>query len=265
MMEPVPAATVIVCRITKKWPHKILLQKRSERAKFLPGAHVFPGGSLEDRDSAFAQILSRDAEHLAHRAAIFGADASTTARFLAGAIRETFEETGFSIVREQGSAKIIAATTLASIINNPEATSLAPSLASLWPISWWITPHGETRRFDTRFFLALVDDAPFLDNFAVKNAEGISDYRWLNPDEALAAYAGKNIFLAPPTRSILERMAATTSLDDFLNFVDRPLKPIRPFFIDDAQGNKVLVLPGDPAHDERVRPLMLMHTRYAFP
>lgn len=257
MLEPVPASTVVVCRITTKWPHKILLIKRSERATFLPGAYVFPGGRIEEQDHAFAKILARDTTNSSRVRSSFDDD-DNYLTYVAAAIRETLEETGVSLI------KTLDAPTLLNVISNANESNHHITFSSLWPISWWITPHGETRRFDTKFFLALIDDERSLATHQPINDEGICDLRWLSPAEALLAYAEQEIFLAPPTRSILERMVATTSLDDFLRYVDTPLRAIRPHFIEE-DGNKTLVLPGDMAHSEPERPLMLLHTRYKFP
>ena len=76
-------------------------------------------------------------------------------------------------------------------------------------------------------------------------------------------YGGDMLFCQ--LHGFIRCMAATESISEFLSFVDRPLKPIRPFFIDDERGEKVLILPGDPAHHEQERPRMLLSTRYDFP
>ena len=123
-------------------------------------------------------------------------------------------------------------------------------------------------QFDTWFFLSLITNPSELNNKLSPQDEAY-DPRWLSPKDALSAYESGDIFLAPPTRSILERMANTSSLEEMLTFVDKPLKPIEPFFVDSETTSdtpkKFLVLPGDPLHHNQVRCKTPMHTRYRFP
>ncbi len=260
MLEPLPASTLVICRITEKWPHKILLIKRSSDAKFLPGAHVFPGGRCEEQDQALGQWLASDVENY-HRIEKYFSPEHLASTHVATAIRETLEETGLSVART--STGPMTARDLGNAIDDP-ARSTLPDLGALWPISWWITPLGEVRRFDTWFFLTMVEDSPALDHCAGDHHEGNHDFRWLTPTDALAAYANGEVFLPPPTRTILERMAATISLEDFLSYVDCPLTPICPFF-NEVDRENLLILPGDPLHHQQERPKFLLHTRYAFP
>lgn len=279
MLAPLPASTVVVCRITKKWPYKILVLKRSQSAKFLPGAHVFPGGQVEPKDEILGELLATDIYNFRRMTQYFPRDKKTVARHLAAAIRETYEETTLSILRVN-SSQPCASSTLAEMLQNPQHQALnaelnnvrgvfkdplRPCLDNIWPISWWITPLGEVRRFDTWFFLSLIDDSPKLDAMTgvITSDEGY-DLRWISPKDALVAYQNRDMFLAPPTRSIMERMACTVSLEEFLSFVDCPLSPIEPFFAVDG-GEKVLILPGDPLHPQKKRPAMPVATRYAFP
>jgi 8-oxo-dGTP pyrophosphatase MutT (NUDIX family) len=260
-----PASTVALCKITIKWPFKILALKRSEKAAFLPGAHVFPGGRLDQADHDFGDFLALDHQNTQRICAFFSADQRKVAAHLAAAVRETLEETGLSILRISSHEKSTPCDpiTVKRLIKDPNfraSCGVKPSLDNLWPISWWITPEGETRRYNTWFFLGLIDEESQVKDHDPEISEAV----WIHPQEALQKYEAKEMFLAPPTRTILERMAQTHGLEDFLSYVDQPLLPIEPFFVEHNQ-QKLLVLPGDPLHHEQRRASMPLSTRYVFP
>lgn len=113
-----PAATILLLRRGGKHAQReleVLLVRRSESARFMPGVWVFPGGRVE-ADELIAGVAGGetdvDADELAHRAA---------------AIRELAEEAGIQL---EISSELV-----------------------LW--SRWITPEPVPIRFDTRFYLAL--------------------------------------------------------------------------------------------------------------
>lgn len=255
------ASTTVLIRInTDPWPHRVLLVKRAQNAVFLPGAHVFPGGRVDQSDRDLSPDFFRN-EQLRHIEQQFLSDRLTAQSHLWAAIRETLEESGICILKK-GPSEYCTHDELTKILQG-QVHDITPCLDNIWPISWWITPKGEARRFDTWFFLALVDNN-LPQQLALSHET--YDHLWLKPQEALLAHEQKNIFLSPPTRAILERLAKTKSLPDFLSFIDQPLRPIRPYFVPDPADNqkKWLVLPGDYLHHEK-EPLKLpMHTRYRF-
>lgn len=240
-LEPKPASTVVLCRKSTRWPCEILLIKRSATAKFLPNAHVFPGGQLEDQDYHQAAWYAQDQPNIHRMSHYFQKPVPILTAHLAAAVRETLEESGISILKN--------------------TADKSPALDNIWPISWWVTPPGETRRFDTWFFLATLPES-FCSNDFVPSVEG-SDPCWLKPAHALEFHEEGSIFLAPPTRSILERMAHSESLEELLNFVDRPLKPIHPRFVD-YKHQKLLVLPGHELHEDPEKSGFIMKTSYVF-
>jgi len=113
-----PAATILLLRRGGKHSDReleVLLVKRNEGARFMPGVWVFPGGRVE-ADELITGVAGAetdvDADELAHRAA---------------AIRELQEEAAIQLDLS----------------------------AELVPWSRWITPEPVPIRFDTRFYLAL--------------------------------------------------------------------------------------------------------------
>jgi 8-oxo-dGTP pyrophosphatase MutT (NUDIX family) len=262
-----PAATIIISKVTTKWPYKILLIKRSEKARFLPGAHVFPGGCLEPIDDRMAEFLQKDEANTTRIMKAF-LGSKRTLSFVAAAIRETLEETGLSIlkIKTPDGTNYCSHSKLADLLAHGFSDgSIAASLDSIWPLSWWVTPDGEKRRYNTKFFFALIADSQENDVISKdRSNEEAMDPWWASPLQALARYEAKEIFLAPPTRAILERMASSLSLENFLSFVDSPIFPIKPYF-SSLEGQKFLLLPGDPLHHERRASRLPLHTRYRFP
>lgn len=100
---------------------EVLLVRRNQGSRFMPGIWVFPGGGVEAEElilGVSGAEVDTEADELAHRAA---------------AIRELREETGIEL----------------------------PPDAELVPIARWITPEAEPLRYDTRFYVALAPpDAP---------------------------------------------------------------------------------------------------------
>ncbi|MCA9508657.1 MAG: hypothetical protein KC505_09580 [Myxococcales bacterium] len=259
MQTPKPASTLVCCSITTDWPHKILLLKRNERSAFLPGAYVFPGGRLDKNDQKLARWLESDKDGLDRIAQFFPAQ-HPVLEHLACAMRETLEESAISVAKAtlNGQDFFLKPYELKDLLSNIEVPYQA-RLDHIWPISWWITPSGESRRFDTNFFLALLPQ----EQSAHCQGE-TKNPLWLSPNEALNSYEQHKLFLAPPTRSVLERMNSSKNIEEFISYIDSPLFPIEPYFID-QKDKKILVLPGDEMHHYKKKSRFIMKTRYQFP
>jgi 8-oxo-dGTP pyrophosphatase MutT (NUDIX family) len=147
-VRPKDAATLILVDRTGPQP-KVLLGKRHQRHKFMPGRYVFPGGRVDpvDRRMPVARPLDSHAQaHLMTR--LQRPSAAKAQAFALAAIRETFEETGLLIgVRSDEIARIPTGPWTAFA----EAKVL-PDLGALHFIGRAITPPGRNRRFDARFF-----------------------------------------------------------------------------------------------------------------
>ncbi|MCA0401197.1 MAG: NUDIX hydrolase [Proteobacteria bacterium] len=147
-VRPVDAATLIVLDRQGATP-RVLMGKRHEKHKFMPGLFVFPGGRAERADTAIPASSELTPETQARLMARVARGTQARARRLAlAAIRETFEETGLVIGQPVESARA-GNTGWAEFL----ATGFVPDLAALRFLARAITPPRRPKRFDTRFFV----------------------------------------------------------------------------------------------------------------
>ena len=73
-------------------------------------------------------------------------------------------------------------------------------LGKLAPWSWWVTPEGVHRRFDTKFFAAV---APPEQDARHDGAE-TTDSMWVRPGEAISRARAGEVMIILPTRKNLQ-------------------------------------------------------------
>lgn len=176
---PVPAATVVLARPGPDGP-EVLLTKRPASMAFGPNLHVFPGGRVDAADVAPAALaeagLSEDeaAQRLGLGMAPDGrmTPIAALAHHIA-AVRETAEETGIEIAARD-----------------------------LVHLSRWVTPPSMRRRFDVRFFAALLPAG----SEVVAGSPEVVETRWLTPAAALASASTGEIELWQPTFVTLQQL-----------------------------------------------------------
>ncbi|WP_317208252.1 NUDIX hydrolase [Rhizobium halophilum] len=157
-LRPKDAATIILLDCTYGEP-RFLMGRRGHGHAFMPGLYVFPGGRRDRRDHALP--FSRDLHPLVARRLLCETMAKakpSSARALAlAALRELKEETGL-------------------VVGDP------PDLSHLRYVARAVTPPGNVRRFDTRFFLLPTDEADISPSSLVDTDE-LQDLRWLSFSE----------------------------------------------------------------------------------
>jgi 8-oxo-dGTP pyrophosphatase MutT (NUDIX family) len=147
-IRPANAATLVV--IDRSGPETLVLMgKRNQSLKFMPGAMVFPGGRVDREDGS---VDAADELHSAVAAKIMtnmrGRPSTRGTRALAlAAIREVAEETGILVGRNGMPADRFG------IWQAFAGQAVQPSLSPLRLLARAITPPGPPRRFDTWFFL----------------------------------------------------------------------------------------------------------------
>jgi 8-oxo-dGTP pyrophosphatase MutT (NUDIX family) len=262
MVTDVPvrdAATVVLLREGTAGLEAWLLTRVTGMA-FAAGMSVFPGGRVEDADAD----LPFAGDGTARAAARFGCDERAARALLGGAVRETFEETGVLLSvpaagkRAAGEAdhigslaRSLTAADLSGARGDVEAgrvsfgellraNGLAVDSDALRPWSRWITPPGESRRYDTRFFIGAVPDGvDALDGTSESSAAS-----WVPLGVALEQAQRGERGLLPPTVATLtslmpfDSVAAATATAD-----SRSLEPINPTIRRQADGNIVAELP----------------------
>ena len=147
--RPRDAATMMIIDRSAKKP-QVLMGKRHEGHKFMPGKFVFPGGRIEaqDRFMPVAGALSDPVESRLMQAV--QRPTLSRARGLAlAAIRETFEETGLMIgTKSYGAPEQGPDGPWQTFIEH----GVFPTLEPIHFIGRAITPPRRPKRFDTRFF-----------------------------------------------------------------------------------------------------------------
>jgi 8-oxo-dGTP pyrophosphatase MutT (NUDIX family) len=225
---------------------ELYLVKRSRMVDFMAGAHVFPGGKLDDADCSdeARALLSAPAETLRERLGE-RLPAQRAAGFFVAAIRETFEEAGLLLGRlaagrETGEARAALAqgADFASLVEQLDAEALVPWVR-------WVTPEASPKRFDARFFVARAPQGQDARVDGHEATEGL----WLAPAEALARWRRGEILFAPATARSIELLAAHDFVDGALAAAStrRPPPVLMPVVWNEG-GRRFISLPGDPRH-----------------
>ena len=216
--EPRNAATVMLLRSSDDGLEVYMLRRQASMA-FAPGAYVFPGGSVDSRDTD--EQVAWTGPDAAEWGRIFDAPPSLARALVCAAVRETFEESGVLLAGESADS-VVADTTSDDWEGDRHAlldhsVSLAELLARrnlvlradlLRPWSRWITPIVEPRRFDTRFFAAALPAGQ-----RTRDVGGeASEVAWVAPEKALSAGERGEIRLFPPTAVTLSELAACGDL-----------------------------------------------------
>ncbi|GII93684.1 NUDIX hydrolase [Sinosporangium siamense] len=248
-LAPVPArdaATVVVLRDGLE----VYLLRRKASMAFAAGAYVFPGGSVDARDTD--RTVAWAGPSPAEWAMILRSDEKTARGLVCAAVRETFEESGV-LLAGPGPDSVVADTTgevfeadrLALI---GRTLSFADFLAKHGLVlrsdllrGWghWITPEVEFKRFDTRFFVAVLPEGQ-----RARDVGGEADkVVWISPAEAVVQGESGRIFLMPPTyRTLSELVPYTRAADVFA--ADRTIVTYMPE-VADVGGELRLIIPED--------------------
>ena len=131
---------------------EVLMGRRSESARFMPGVYVFPGGAVDasDRRVQPATALPRGLHPLLK----VGGNAERARAMGITAVRETYEETGLMVA-----APGDPALTDHALWCDWHEQRMAPNLACLDLMARAITPPTRPIRFHARFFLTDAEHA----------------------------------------------------------------------------------------------------------
>jgi 8-oxo-dGTP pyrophosphatase MutT (NUDIX family) len=216
-----PAATVMLLRDAPTGIEVFML-RRTTAAAFAGGMYVFPGGKVDE------------------------ADGEGDVGYVIAAIRECYEEAGV-LLAVDGDGEMVAdghpalshrqavydgAVDLRALCAQHQ---LRPAVDDLVWVSRWITPVGEaSRRFDTRFFIAVTppgQSSRHDDNETIAST-------WIAPVDALRRIAEGGLTMMPPTIKSLEYLVGhetAASVMEAARQIGRP-EAIRPRLRRDADG-----------------------------
>jgi 8-oxo-dGTP pyrophosphatase MutT (NUDIX family) len=246
-----PAATVMLVRDHTPPGLEVFVLQRNAGAAFAAGMYVFPGGRVDDIDGTAAIEAFCTGLDDATASEALGLDHGGLAFWMA-AVRECFEEAGVLLARrrdggppqvDDAGRRAVHAGEL-SMVELCRRHDLVLDLAEISYVAHWVTPVGESRRFDTRFFLAA---APPGQDGRHDDAE-LVDSRWVRPADALAEVEAGDLLMLPPTLANLRTLAESGSVAAALAAAAAAGRPpcIEPRLRRDETGRVVgIALPGD--------------------
>jgi 8-oxo-dGTP pyrophosphatase MutT (NUDIX family) len=251
--DPRDAATVVLLRTPGDGAGvETLMLRRPAAMKFAPGAYVFPGGSVDPAD--YGAAVSWHGPSAAEFGARLGASAEVARALVCAAVRETFEEAGVLLAGAPDGGPLAlpagpswdadraalasGALTLAELLAGRGLVLRADLLV---PWARWITPEGEPRRFDARFFVAALPDGQQVIGHEAE-AEHVA---WLSPVSAIGAARAGEISLLPPTAATLNDLASAVQAGagiDGILATRRAIEPVCPR-LELEDGRAWLVIP----------------------
>lgn len=257
---PRASSTVVLLRDEPQKGLQVFLLRRHTASAVLGGAFVFPGGKLDEADCSPDLHAYLDTSPQALHRALGEPDLPehTAAGLYVAAVREVLEECGVLYARSIDSQALAhdagqrqlwqqalhGGQGFAEVLHS---AGLRVDTQHLAPWSRWITPVQPSvtnKRFDTRFFVAVLPDGqhPIHDNI-----EAI-DSVWLTPLDALTRYWAGDLPLAPPQIMSLVSLLSHSCTESVLHLAQQQTPAlVLPEAFDDA-GVRTLCYPGDPRH-----------------
>lgn len=225
------ASTVILVRDGDRGVEVFLLQRVRGMA-FAGGMTVFPGGGVDPSDSA--ATVAWAGPPVPWWSERFGTSETLAQALVLAAVRETFEECGVllagatpdTVVADTtpfGEARRQLETRELTFGEFLEREGLVLRADLLRPWSNWITPVGEGRRYDTRFFVAAAPEGQIADG----ETSEADEVRWQTPQEAIAHWQEGGSVLLPPTWSQLTALSRFGSVAEILA-AEPQITPILP-------------------------------------
>ena len=258
-----PAATVLLVRDADAGGVEVFMLRSTFNAAFASGMFVFPGGKVDDVDGVDEIAELCDGLTDAHASALLGIANGGLAYWVA-CIRECFEEAGVLLARHETTGDVVRFDDdetaqrfeverenihdgSVALLDLCKREGLRLTTDDIHYVSHWITPMGEKRRFDTRFFIARAPQAqePLHDD-----GETIESF-WISPQEAIERAHEKDLMLMPPTKANIEFLLPFKTADEVLEAAAQVGMPqtILPKLKIDSDGRVVgIAMPGDPEY-----------------
>jgi 8-oxo-dGTP pyrophosphatase MutT (NUDIX family) len=219
--EPRPAATVMLVRDGPAGVEAFMLRRAATMA-FAPTMMVFPGGGVDRRDADLD--LPWAGPTPGEWAGRLQCDEATARELVAAAVRELFEECGVLLAGPSADTlvgdvrgeqwqrerqRLLSRERSLSQVLRERGLVLRSDL--LGYRSHWITPEFEPRRYDTRFFSALVPQGQAADD----QSSEAETAEWVRAADLLASPDAMQALMTP-TKVCVEEIAAAPTAADFV-------------------------------------------------
>ena len=178
---------------------EVLLTKRAMDASFAPGAYVFPGGKIDEKDQVHASHYLR-----LHPQCTLSLTQATQA---CTALRESFEELGLILIEDDKGQSIEPSEHQVlerskDFFDQLDARRWTLSIERLHLLCHWITDRDLPIRFDVSFWVAICPKSLH----PVADEQEQFDPLWLTPKEALDQHHAQQLHMVYPTIRTLERL-----------------------------------------------------------
>ncbi len=223
----------------------VFMLRRVSTMEFAPRMMVFPGGGVDPRDADPGLPWAGPSPQEWGRVLV--ADEAIARELVVAAVREVFEECGVLLAGPD-------ATSVVGDVSGPHWQAERQALLSreislaqmlirrglvlrsdlLRARAHWITPEFEPKRYDTRFFAAMLPTGQLADD----QTSEADHADWADPARLLEDYATGSALMLPPTVVCLEQVAAADSAAEFLA-AEIPMVPITPVLV--QTGDAVVV------------------------
>lgn len=211
---------------------------RVTQMAFAAGMSVFPGGRVDASDADLP--ISGDIAAVASR---FDCDEPLARALVGAAVRETFEETGVLLASptvDLSASRADVENGRLSFEESLRGHQLTIDADLLKPWARWITPAGETRRYDTRFFVGALPEGAEPDNVTTES----SSAEWLGVGDAIEQAQRGERKLLPPTIATLASLIEFENVDAVLAAAQqRVIEPVRPTIRIADDGDIIAELP----------------------
>jgi 8-oxo-dGTP pyrophosphatase MutT (NUDIX family) len=241
------AATVVLLRdrpveVATNDAHRSSVQAwmltRVTQMAFAAGMSVFPGGRVDSSDAELP--IAGDIGAVAAR---FDCDERIARALVGAAVRETFEETGVLLTRPTADLSESRADVENGRVGFDELVrghELTIDADLLKPWARWITPAGETRRYDTRFFVGALPHGAEPENLTTESSAA----EWLGVGDAIEQAQRGERKLLPPTIATLASLLEFDNVDAALAAAQqRVIEPVRPTIRIAPGGDVIAELP----------------------
>ncbi len=250
------AATVLIVRDGAPGLEVYLL-RRTRGMPFAGGMTAYPGGGVDPRDGDTE--LGWAGPSPAEWAEAFNCEERLARELVCAAVRETFEEAGVLLAgpAEGGGAGGVVPSVSGEDWEEQRQALLSRDLSLtellagrglvlrsdlLRPFAHWITPPMESRRYDTKFFVAALPAGQ-----EARDVSGEADEAaWLTPAAALEEHHAGSRPMLPPTSHTLSQLARFADVAGALaGSPPDPLEPIMPGFEQTPEGRFAVLPNGD--------------------